>query len=116
MRAQEAQQSPQTVWMRCLCTESRLEARLERRAGFRNEFACSQRIPFCMSLEFRGAQVRDVLEMLQEDMQLLCVTAVEDRLQARRRALSSSRHIVHACTSAFWRARCVALESMFAQK
>ena len=31
----------------------------------------------------RAEAVRAVLEMLQEDMRLVCVTAVEDRLQAR---------------------------------
>ena len=30
----------------------------------------------------RAEAVRAVLEMLQEDMRLVCVTAVEDRLQA----------------------------------
>ena len=34
----------------------------------------------------RAEAVRAVLEMLQEDMQLVCVTAVEDRLQANVRA------------------------------
>ena len=41
----------------------------------------------------RAEAVRAVLEMLQEDMRLVCVTAVEDRLQASSSRNLHARHL-----------------------